>query len=301
MKKWIIGLCSLLLAAVLVVVGIGGYALWRTNGAIQKMQQPTKTIKKADRVDTLTKNSKPIAILLLGTDTGALDRNYKGRTDSMMVAVINPKKQQTLLMSLQRDTPIYVNGQMVKLNAAYAYGSADSSIQQVEKLTGIKLNGYALINMGGLESIVNSLGGVSVTSNLTFTEFGHSFINGTTYNMQGDQLLAYVRERHFDLPNGDYGRQMRQQQVIKAILAKAVSNPATIFNQRFFNTVSANVLTDMSFGGFKNLALNYRHALNNIQSDQMRGTGAMINGQSMQLMSQAEKDRVHNELESALQ
>lgn len=297
MKKWIIGFFSLL---VLVVAGIGGYAYWRTNGAIQKMHQ-SSAIKKTDRVDTLSKDSKPIAILLLGTDTGALDRNYKGRTDSMMIAVINPQKQQTLLMSLQRDTPIYVNGQMVKLNAAYAYGSADSSIQQVEKLVNIKLNGYALINMGGLESIVDSIRGVKVTSNLTFTEFGHSFINGTTYNMQGDQLLAYVRERHHDLQNGDYGRQMRQQQVIKAVVAKAAANPTTILNQRFLNNVSSNILTDLSFSSFKNLALNYRKALNNIQSDQMRGTGAMINGQSMQLMSQAEKDRVHNELENALQ
>ncbi|WP_180368424.1 LCP family protein, partial [Oenococcus oeni] len=80
-------------------------------------------------------------------------------------------------------TPITIDGQTVKLNAAYAYGSASSSIKQVEKLVNIKLNGYALINMGGLESIVDSLGGVTVTSNLTFTEFGHSFVKGTVYNM----------------------------------------------------------------------------------------------------------------------
>ncbi|MDN6900411.1 LCP family protein [Oenococcus sicerae] len=295
MKKFIIWFFSL---AVVAVAAVGGYAIWTTQGAIQKMHQ-SSSIKTADKADTVTKAGKPIAILLLGTDTGALDRSYKGRTDSMMIAVVNPKKKQTLLLSLQRDTPIIINGQTVKLNAAYAYGSADSSIAQVEKLVNIKLNGYALINMGGLESIVNSLNGVNVTSNLTFTEFGHSFVDGTTYDMRGDQLLAYVRERHQD-PRGDYGRQLRQQQVIKAVLAKAATNPTTIFNQKFINRLSSNILTDLSFSSFKNLASNYRKALDNIKSGQMVGTSATINGQSMQLMSQTEKDRVHTELEDAL-
>ncbi|MFT9266287.1 LCP family protein [Oenococcus sp.] len=300
MKKIIITITSLIAVAVIAVIGIGGYAVWTTHGAIQKMHQPSTAIKKTDRVDTLSRHNKPIAILLLGTDTGALDRNYKGRTDSMMIAVINPQKQQTLLMSLQRDTPIYVNGQMVKLNAAYAYGSADSSIQQVEKLVNIKFNGYALINMGGLESIANSIGGVDITSNLTFTEDNISFTKGETYpNLRGTRLLMYVRERHFD-PQGDYGRQMRQQQVMQAILAKARRHVSTIFNQGFINALSSNILTDMSWNSFSGLATKYRAALNNIQSDQMRGTGAMIGGQSMQLMSQSEKDRVHNELENAL-
>ncbi|WP_439425546.1 LCP family protein [Oenococcus alcoholitolerans] len=296
MKKFFIWLFSLLIIA---VIGIGGYAWWTTHGAISRMHQDS-SIQTKDKADNLTGKKRPIALLLLGTDTGALGRDYKGRTDSMMIAVINPRQKKTTLMSLQRDTPITVDGQTVKLNAAYAYGSADSSIQQVENLVNIKLNGYALINMGGLESIVDSLGGVDVTSNLTFSEFGHSFVQGQTYHMQGDQLLAYVRERHHDLANGDYGRQMRQQQVIKAVLAKAGSNPSTIFNHRFIDLLSKNILTDLSWNSFQNLALNYRSGLGNIQSDQMRGTGEMINGQSMQIMSQSEKDRVHQVLTEAL-
>ncbi|OIK85315.1 LCP family protein, partial [Oenococcus oeni] len=241
------------------------------HGAIEKIHKDS-SIKTSDKADTLTKSSKPIAILLLGTDTGALDRSYKGRTDSMMIAVINPKTKKTFLLSLERDTPITIDGQTVKLNAAYAYGSASSSIKQVEKLVNIKLNGYALINMGGLESIVDSLGGVTVTSNLTFTEFGHSFVKGTVYNMKGNQLLSYVRERHLD-PRGDYGRQLRQQQVLRAVISKAVSNPTTIFNQKFIKRLSSNILTDLSWSSFKNLALKYRAAFGTVKSDQMVGTG----------------------------
>ncbi|ABJ57576.1 LCP family protein [Oenococcus oeni] len=295
MKRFLIGLFSILIVG---VVGIASYAVWTTHGAIEKIHKDS-SIKTSDKADTLTKSGKPIAILLLGTDTGALDRSYKGRTDSMMIAVINPKTKKTFLLSLERDTPITIDGQTVKLNAAYAYGSASSSIKQVEKLVNIKLNGYALINMGGLESIVDSLGGVTVTSNLTFTEFGHSFVKGTVYNMKGNQLLSYVRERHLD-PRGDYGRQLRQQQVLRAVISKAVSNPTTIFNQKFIKRLSSNILTDLSWSSFKNLALKYRAAFGTVKSDQMVGTGETINGQSMQVMSQAEKTRVHNELEKYL-
>ncbi|AZZ60651.1 LCP family protein [Oenococcus sp. UCMA 16435] len=295
MKKFLIGLFSIIIVG---VIGVAAYAVWTTHGAIQKIHQDS-SIKTADKADTLTKSGKPIAILLLGTDTGALNRSYKGRTDSMMIAVINPKTKKTLLMSLERDTPITIDGQTVKLNAAYAYGSANSSIKQVEKLVNIKLNGYALINMGGLESIVDSLGGVSITSNLTFTENGDSFEKGQTYHLKSSRLLSYVRERYQD-PRGDYGRQLRQQQVIKAVIAKAASNPTTIFNQKFIKKLSSNILTDLSWTSFKNLALKYRSSFDSVKSDQMVGTSETINGQSMQVMSQAEKTRVHNELEKYL-
>ncbi|KGO29293.1 hypothetical protein Q757_06995 [Oenococcus alcoholitolerans] len=93
MKKFFIWLFSLLIIA---VIGIGGYAWWTTHGAISRMHQDS-SIQTKDKADNLTGKKRPIALLLLGTDTGALGRDYKGRTDSMMIAVINPRQKKRLL------------------------------------------------------------------------------------------------------------------------------------------------------------------------------------------------------------
>ena len=108
------------------------------------------------------------------------------------------------MTSIARDTLVTVNGQQMKINAAYAYGSADSAIEAVQNLLDIKINGgYILINMGGLVKMVDAVGGVDVTSPLTFTTEGddtqanaakqYSFIAGQTYHMDGNEALAFFK------------------------------------------------------------------------------------------------------------
>ena len=104
----------------LLVVGgaaTGSYAYYKVNSTITKMQKSSKTTKSADK---LTSSKKPVSYLLLGTDTGELGRNYKGRTDTMIVMTINPKTNVTTMTSIPRDTLVTVSGQQMKINAAYA-------------------------------------------------------------------------------------------------------------------------------------------------------------------------------------
>ncbi|KAA8377242.1 LCP family protein [Leuconostoc mesenteroides] len=281
-------------------LGLGAYAYTKVNHTITKMQKTSTTTKSADKI---TNSKKPVSYLLLGTDTGELGRSYKGRTDTMIVMTINPKTKTTTMTSIPRDTLVTVSGQQMKINAAYAYGSAASATQAVEDLLDIDMNGgYILINMGGLVKMVDAVGGVDVTSPLTFTTEGddtqadsknqYSFVSGKTYHMDGEEALAFARMRHED-PNGDYGRQMRQQLVIKAIL-KNSAQVGTVFNDSFLTTVSNNVQTDVSTKSMKNLALSYRAAFATVKQDQLKGTTQSISGLgSTEVMSQTEIDRVH--------
>ncbi|WP_375677642.1 LCP family protein, partial [Lactobacillus delbrueckii] len=162
---------------------------------------------------------EPIAILLMGTDTGALGRTYKGRTDSIMVAVLNPKTKKTTLVSFERDMqvnlPDYPEYSPSKLNAAYAYGNAKELAKVLKKYFNIPINAYVLINMGGLKTIINKVGGVDITPNLSFTYEGYTFTKGEKTHMDGAKALAYSR-MHYDDPEGDYGRQKRQRQILAA-------------------------------------------------------------------------------------
>lgn len=288
---------------VLTGVGTGAYAYYKMNKTITKIQNPSQMTKKADKV---TSAKKPVSYLLLGTDTGELGRDYKGRTDTMMIMTVNPKTNVTTMTSIARDTLVNVNGQQMKINAAFAYGTADSALEAVENLLNIKINGgYILINMGGLVKMVDAVGGVDVTSPLTFTTEGddtqadsknqYSFTAGQTYHMDGNEALAFSRMRHSD-PNGDYGRQMRQQLIIRGILKNSAS-VGTLFNDSLLNTLSNNVQTDVSTTSMKNLALSYRSAFGNIKQDQLRGTTQSMGGLgSVEVMSQTEIDRVHSSI-----
>jgi len=279
----------LTIIGLLVVGGVatGSYAYYKVNSTITKMQKSSKTTKSADKITT---SKKPVSYLLLGTDTGELGRDYKGRTDTMIVMTINPKTNVTTMTSIPRDTLVTVSGQQMKINAAYAYGSADSAVSAVENLLNIDINGgYILINMGGLVKMVDAVGGVDVTSPLTFTTAGdttqadsksqYSFVSGKTYHMDGNEALAFSRMRHED-PNGDYGRKV-----------------GTLFNDALLTTISNNVQTDVSTTSMKNLALSYRNAFGTIKQDQLKGTTQTISGLgSTEVMSQTEIERVHESI-----
>lgn len=285
---------------VLAVIGTGGYAYYKMNRTITQIQNPSKTTKQADKI---TDAKKPVSYLLLGTDTGELGRDYKGRTDSMIVMTVNPKTNVTTMTSIARDTLVDVNGQQMKINAVFAEGTADTALSAVENLLNIKINGgYILVNMGGLVKMVDAVGGVDVISPLTFTTEGddtqadsksqYAFTAGQSYHMDGNEALAFSRMRHSD-PNGDYGRQMRQQLIIRAVLKNSAS-VGSLFNDSLLTTLSNNVQTDVSTTSMKNLALSYRSALGNIKQDQMRGTTqSMGDLGSVEVMSQTEIDRVH--------
>ena len=89
------------------LLGIGGFAYYEyhtvKNGANSAYKSGGISSAENGSKNSVLSSSKPIAILLMGTDTGALGRTYKGRTDSIMVAVLNPKTKKTTLVSFERD------------------------------------------------------------------------------------------------------------------------------------------------------------------------------------------------------
>ncbi|WP_312979770.1 LCP family glycopolymer transferase [Leuconostoc falkenbergense] len=293
MKKmllWILGI-----AVTLIVIG-GGVAALALHNTTSKIHSMDSSLSKAS--DTKTSAGKPVSYLLLGTDTGALGRTEKGRTDTMMVMSVNPNTKTTTMVSLQRDTKITIDGMTEKLNAAYALGDAKQAMTTVEQLLDIKLDGYLLVNMKGLEQLVDAVGGVTVKSPLTFSYEGYSFTENQDVTMNGTEALAFSRMRYDD-PRGDYGRQIRQQLVIEAVMNKLKADPKSALNNDFLDAVSDNVRSNISLTSMRNLATKYRDAGETINRDQMTGTGVMIDGVSYQEMSQDEITRVHNEIVNA--
>lgn len=262
----------------------------------------SSNITKARDVNSTLKDGHPISVLLMGTDTGALGRTFKGRTDTMIVAVLNPEKKKMTVVSLPRDAEVAISGHEEyfpsKLNSAYEYGGSATAVKTVQKYLNVPIDFYATINMGGLEKLINAVGGVDVDPLLTFTYDGQSFEKGKKTHMNGKRALAYVRMRYDD-PDGDYGRQARQRQVLTQVAFKG-ADLTNLINEKFLSTISKQMVTDLSFDDLVILGSKYRVATHDMQTDSLRGQGQMINGESFEVPTTEEKQRITDLLRSAL-
>lgn len=224
-------------------------------------------------------NKEPFSVLLLGVDTGDLGRTEQGRSDTMMVVTVNPNTEQTSILSIPRDTytEIVGRGTMDKINHAYAFGGVSMSINSVQKLLDIPIDYYVEVNMQGVKDIVDTLGGVQVTPPLSFNYEGYTFTEGQSVTLDGDTALAYSRMRYDD-PNGDYGRQGRQRQIIVAAMRK-VASLSTITNyQGILGALENNMQTNLTFDNMVSIFNDYRGAASNVNQIQLEGAGTKIDG-----------------------
>ncbi|QIL46962.1 transcriptional regulator [Vagococcus coleopterorum] len=269
-------------------------------GSIQEKVERETSGKRNGKVDLNGKQS--FTMLLLGIDTGDLGRVEQGRSDTMIVATVNPKEDKTTLTSIPRDTYTEIMGyngnQKDKINHAYAYGGAGMSMDTVENLLNVPIDFYVSINMEGLKELVDAVGGVTLNNTLEFTQDGHYFPVGQI-TLGGEEALAYSRMRHED-PNGDYGRQERQRLVITSIV-KSAMNVSTITNYKdILDSLSANMKTDLSWDQLLKIQKNYSSSLGNTIQDNLKGEGQMLNGVSYQVVSDEEVQRVSTAINNQL-
>ena len=152
----------------------------------------------------------------------------EGRTDTIMLLHI-PRSGQAQLVSIPRDSYVEVPGfGMDKINAAFAYGGPKLLAQTVEGNTGLHIDHYAEIGMGGLANVVDSVGGVDicVAEPINDPLAGIDLQEGCQ-KLEGSDALGYVRTRATAM--GDLDRVQRQREFFSALLDK-VASPATIIN-----------------------------------------------------------------------
>lgn len=290
---------GVLVALALVFAGVA----WHNLSVTTSNMYSTSGANAKRNAKQVLAERKPVSILLMGTDTGALGRTEKGRTDTLMLMTLNPKTDTTTIVSLPRDMKVNLPGypeySPSKINAAYTYGGVKETINTVQKEFNVPVDFYLLVNMGGLEKAINKVGGVDVVSPLTFTYEGNSFQKGKKYHLNGKQALAFSRMRHED-PNGDYGRQQRQRIIIAALLKKSVSYK-TILNKSFLNSLSDSSQTDLSMSNMLTLARKYSGARDHIVQDHAEGDNDGEGGTSFQVVNHDERQRITNLLEKSLE
>ena len=235
---------------------------------VHKPLNRDKSDKRAEKVEVADK--KPLSILLMGVDERGED---KGRSDSLLLFTLNPQKKSMKITSIPRDTYTEIVGKdkKDKINHAYAFGGIDMAVKTVENFLNVPVDHYVEVNMEGFKDIVDAVGGVDVYNELSFNQDGSSFAKGDIH-LNGEEALKYSRMRYFD-PRGDFGRQMRQRQVIQAVIKKGASVSSLASYGDVLKAIEKNVKTSLTQGQMFDIQKNYKDCMQNSEEIQIPGDG----------------------------
>ena len=295
-RKWAI--FFVVLAATFITLA-GVYIRARLAKVENVIHQEVETVNLREKE---IKDNDSFSVLLLGIDNGAYGRGTEvGRSDTMLVVTVNEKLGKTTIVSIPRDSYTEIIGYGIndKINHAYAFGQEKMSINSVQNMLNLPIDYYVTVDMGGLMGLVDAVGGLDITPVLTFTYEGESFTEGEDRHVDGEAALRYARMRYDD-PEGDMGRQKRQQYVIQKLLEKLLNITSVTRYEEILKTLENSVRTNFTLDKLLSIKNNYPKALKNFESDKISGSGTMIGGVYYFVVPEEERLRISNVLRESL-
>ncbi|HWJ02652.1 MAG TPA: LCP family protein, partial [Verrucomicrobiae bacterium] len=265
-------------AILLLVLGLGGYLVYNlygfsksisTSGATEPLGEdlalPPMSLAELNRQDYVRDPGektpdKNLNILVVGVDNGTIGsegresyRDGVGRTDTIMVFSINRDTRQISLISVPRDSYVYIPGRgMDKVNHAHAFGGMPLSIATLSKFLGINIDHYVKFNYAGFIKAVDTLEGVTVDVDADVKSFidGKVKIPKGVYHMDGKMAFDFVHFREWDIP-----RIRRQQQFVQALAAQHLGIGSIRKVPKVLDSISGDIETNLSPKEMLELAL----------------------------------------------
>ena len=215
----------------------------------QKVFSQEKTVRAKNL--TLPELDRPVNVLVLGIkvissdlekkgiefekqDVGYLHlvNSFEGLSDSMLLLRFDPQDEKVSVLSIPRDTRVYIDGYGVrKINHANEYGGpALAASTASELLGGINIDRYVRVNVQGVEKLIDALGGVTVNvpKDMKYNDFSqHLYIDlkKGIQHLDGDKAMQFLRYRYDGY--GDISRVQRQQMLMRSAVEQTLK-PATV-------------------------------------------------------------------------
>jgi len=202
MSRWwhLLGLVTLLLGGLLVVLFIVPFAVFFVNLVYRPISYD------------------PVYVLVMGVDNSPTAGG--DRTDVMMLVGINQSAGDVVISSIPRDLTVGEH----KINAIYKTMGVEETKRVVSQIVGVPVHRYLVVNYEVFKTLSEAIGPVEVFIDTPmYYEDVHQGLyihfEPGTYQLEGNELLAYIRYRHDE--KGDIGRLERQREVILQLLKKA--------------------------------------------------------------------------------
>lgn len=281
----------LLTLAILIIggVGYGAYAYYKLQP--QNHFNHLKAIGQSS--GKFKQRTGTFNLLLIGSD--ARPGDPAGHSDSMLLVHVNLNTHNYDILSIPRDTRVYMPGvgytkltsvnYMEQLNHGLKQGTTNA-VGAISQLTGVPINYFAETNNWGFQDMVNAIGGINMTLpfNVTLThpwyaEDQNKTLTAGTHALDGKMVNEIVHER-YSLPGTDYGRQQLQEAALVGI-AQKVGQPANVTKlPALFGSLSKYLITtnmtqdDMVSAGLS--AVSDLHPQQQIHYHQIQGTDEVM-------------------------
>ncbi|MGD6985887.1 LCP family protein [Bacillus thuringiensis] len=248
-----------------------------------ELARGSKSMKREHKISPLKDN---ISILIIGEDNSETREGEYGknaRSDALMVATINKETAAINLLSIPRDTRVYIpiKEKEDKIAHAHAFGGIDSTVDTVEKFLDIPVDYYIKFNFDSFLSLIDAIGGIDVDVPVTFTEQDSLdqadaiHLDKGYQHLNGEQALALTRTRHID---NDFMRGQRQLLVIEAIGNKILTMNSLSKLNRILDAVSPHMSTNLSTTDMFSVAKTMMSHSPNINKMQIKCNDSYIDG-----------------------
>lgn len=214
----------------------------------------TEVEKKKTNIEEYTR------FVIFGSDSRDESNQYAGRSDSIVIVVINNVDKKVSFISIPRDTYVDVPGYgMTKINHAFAYGQEQLSLKTINSNFGTDLTQYMTIDFYGVVDTIDKVGGVEVyltDEEIAFINRGMDEANkiyggAGKYNLNGKQALIHSRNRSIGL---DFARASRQRTILIALLNKVMNMEEKNITE-LADELLVNVTTNMDMNKYKEMFL----------------------------------------------
>ncbi|WP_338835895.1 LCP family protein [Neomoorella thermoacetica] len=251
----------------------------------QQVQAPQRQSSQDGSGAAVAAPGKPETVLLIGVDQRV--PNEPSRSDTIMLAVLDPQKPGVDILSIPRDTRVKIPGHGYdKINAAHAYGGPRLLMDTINDFLGSHVDKYVEVNFQGFQKIIDILGGVDidVDKRMYYPEENIDLKPGFQH-LNGHDALAYVRYRYD--PEGDVTRVGRQQKFMKALIDQTFKLSTIPKIPQLVSEISKDVKTNLSVKEMLSLALSMK-GLNGstVNTYTIPGEGKYLGGVSYYIVDQ---------------
>jgi LCP family protein required for cell wall assembly len=208
-----------------------------------------------------------VNIVLLGSDKRPDESGW--RTDTLIVASVNPNIPSVTMLSIPRDLWVFIPGWgFQRINLADSHGASvgfpgggpGSLKQTIQYNTGVHVDYYARVDFAGFMKIIDSLGGIDVVADCPLHDVfpddpitEDPSITGTisidtpgVYHLDGKHALWYARSRYTS-PGGDLDRSRRQHRVLRGVWNRATEINMLARLPELWGELSASIETDLEW------------------------------------------------------
>lgn len=295
------------LTAFIVVVGYGVFlqkkATDAANRAYDALDDRTKSVLRDEAVEPLKDN---VSILFIGVDESDTRKdNGNARSDALLVATLNNKDKTVKLLSIPRDSYVYVpsRGRQDKITHAHAFGGTSSTIETVEGFLDIPIDYYVKMNFNAFIEVVDAIGGIEVEVPYDRVELDENDqrtieLKEGLQHLDGRHALALARTRYLD---SDVERGKRQQMILQAIMKEAFSVKSIMKYGDVIDAIGDNMKTNMTISEMTSFIEYVKGGIPDVTPINLKGSDDKSTGTYYWMLDEENLEEVIYELQTHLE